>query len=117
LNDAYRYSEDVENDYPDIRDEIRNARNQFESRYNTTSYGDDVNDYEDFRDTIDDLKKTSGNGGNGGNGNGEEDGTEFNWFFLVIPVIIIVVVVLLLFAFKKSKVTSSGYQGYGYSRV
>lgn len=117
LNDAYRYSEDVENDYPDIRDEIRNARNQFKSSYNTTSYGDDLNDYEDFRDTVDDLKRTSGNGGNGGNGNGEEDGAGFNWFFLLIPVIIIVVVVLLLFAFKKSKVTSSGYQGYGYSRV
>ncbi len=117
LTDAFRYSEASEKvSTPDIREEIRNARIEYEEKYKTTSYGEDVNEYENFIDTIDELKKTSESGGNGKD---EKEPKEegFNWLFLVIPVIVIVVIILLFIAYKRSKVASSGYQGYEYSRI
>jgi hypothetical protein len=112
LTDAIRYAEASERtSTPDIREEIRKAREEYEKKYGTTSYGEDVDEYENFIETIDGLKTTSENGGNGKNGQEPEE-AGFEWLFLAIPVIIIVVMILLFVAYKKSKVTESGYQGY-----
>ncbi|MEE9323412.1 MAG: hypothetical protein V3U72_02595 [Candidatus Aenigmarchaeota archaeon] len=120
LTDGFRYAEASERaSTPDIRDEMRKAREEYEKRYNETSYGEDIDDYEDFIDTIDELKKKgSGNGGNGKKEDGKPEEGGFNWLFLAIPIIVIVVIALLFVAYKKSKVAGSGgYSGYEYSRI
>jgi hypothetical protein len=107
LTDALRYSEDAEsNSAPDLKGEIQKATDDFENKYNSTNYGDDIKDYEDFRKTVDDLKNSTGNSVPDNTGKG------FNWMFVAIPVVIIVAVILLLFAFRKAK-SPEQYEGYG----
>jgi hypothetical protein len=121
LTDALRYSDEVESiASPDLKEEIIKARNDYENKYNQTSYGDDLKDYEDFQKTLDDAKMSTENGGNGNNTTPPKpvDGG-FNFMFIVIPVVIVVAVLLLFIAFKKAKSDSGGsggeydsYQGY-----
>lgn len=108
LTDAYRESEDIEgktND-PTIIEGIKLAREVFTEKYNTTSYGDELDDYEDFKGELEDARKNLG--GNGGGmipplpTNGEAG---MSWLWIVIPVII-VVIVLLFFMYKKTRVVS-----------
>ncbi len=111
LTDALRYSEAAENTVAnaDIKEEMRKAKMAYEESYNTTSYGDELDDYEDFVNTIDELKKSSGGNGNGNEPPPPTQEEGFNWMFVAIPLVIIVAVVLLLIAFKKAKTTDAGY--------
>ncbi|UCC91745.1 MAG: hypothetical protein JSV39_00520, partial [Candidatus Aenigmatarchaeota archaeon] len=112
LTDSRRYVKAEERrSTPDIREEMRRAKEEYEESYNTTSYGEDINDYENFIDTIDEIKEGSTTVDEKKQDE-EPEGLGFDWLFLAIPVIVIVIIVLLLVAYKKSKAAGSGYQGY-----
>jgi len=107
LTDAYRESEDLEDRTtdPNIRNQIILARNTFTDKYNTTSYGDELDDYADFKGELENARR----GLNGANvtppyppSNG---GGGLDWIWFVIPVAIIVII-LLFFIIKKSRVVS-----------
>ncbi len=114
LTDAIRYAETTEREHPGIREEIRNAREEYESRYNrTASYTEVIEEYEDFRNTLDDMKKKAEKPGEKPAGETEEGGG-FSWTLIAVPLIVVVVLVLLFVAYKKTKVSRQEYSGYGY---
>lgn len=118
LTDGLRYAKAIERtSTPDVREEIRRASEEYEESYNQSSYSEGINEYQDFIDTIDEIKETSKTDDDGKKQDGEPGEEGFNWLFLAIPVIIIVIIVLLFVAYKKSRVTDSGYQGYGYPSI
>jgi hypothetical protein len=116
LTDALRYAEAAESTIAneDIKEEMRKARAAYEESYNTSSYGNELDDLEDFVNTIDELKDSEANG----NGPVQPaQGAGFDWILVAIPLVVIAAVALLLVAFKKAKTTASGgdyasYPGY-----
>jgi hypothetical protein len=106
LTDALRESEDLEDQTtdPDIRNQINLARNTFLSQYNSSSYGNELDDYEDFKEELENAR--AGLGGN------EEEPQQpdtinggIDWIWIAVPVVIIAVV-LVFFFYKKTKVVS-----------
>lgn len=115
LNDAYRYSEEQERKAAtsDLKEEIRRAREEYEERYESSSYGGEVSDYEDFRDRMEQISNKADGGEDDNGQEATEEPATFGFMIWAVPLIIVVVVILLFVAYKKSSGSGDTGPSYG----